>query len=623
MGVIYLISVLAVLITFIIVKKTEKEINIISFLGISIVALFCYNTFVCYVLTFFTIPITLLGLSLINIFFTCLLAVHTIKTKEIQKYKSNKLDFIYVLLIAIIALIVSYINFGFPFNVNYETGDPSVHYLTSVMFAESDSLLAGVENDEVYGSFSVRKTASYVNSGLIMKSFCNGLDFIECYNVFVAFGIFIFFLTGVSIYSAMRKFAKNNEHLFIAFIMSVLCMLGYPLNSFLFGFEYLSMGLLIICCIIDLVSYYKEDILNLKLFILIMALLNFGLFAAYYMFVPFVYPALWIYFCIENYFENKKFISKKLICILFITLLVPFTLGFIYHLAPEIYSVFINESLINMGTAMDYSEHIVNSGLAVNGYIYVNLYSNVLLLIPLAVYLFIKSAKDKKLKDNAFEGLLLLIAILFIEILLIGNKFGKVSMYYLSKNYFALWIILFYCNYKALILISEKNKIIPRILISLYVLLMIILTIFSNVKVEYYLNNPFETPLSVMEIYGANKTIMFEKPIDFNQKELEILKYARKNLDYNSEIEVVEDEQPNYWAYVLLRYINHEELTDQYYGQQKLNCKRYLLEENINKVDYMIYFNKSQKYAELKDKLFENSEIIYENEAGGILKYNK
>lgn len=622
MGAIYTISVLALLITFILVKKTEKEINIISFFSISIVTLFCYNTFICYILTFFTIPITLLVLSLINIFFICLLLVHIIKVKEIQKYKFNKKDMIFVLLIAVISLIASYINFGFPFNINYETGDPSVHYLTAVMFAESDAILAGVDSDPVYGSFNTRKTVSYVNSGLIMKSVCDGLDFIECYNVFVVFGIFTFFLTGVSIYSAMINFAKSNEHRFIAFVMAVLCMLGYPLNSFLFGFEYLSMGLLIICCIIDLISYYKENLLNLNTFILIMTLLNFGLFSAYYMFVPFVYPALWIYFCLENYFKNKKCITKQLVLILTITLLIPFLLGFIYHLAPDIYAIFINNNL-NINNAIEYSEYVVNSGLAVNGYIYVNLYSNVLLLLPLTIYLFVKSAKDKKLKENAFIGLLLLFVIIFIEILLLGNKFGKVSMYYLQKNYFALWIILFYCNYKAIVLISEKNKIIPRILLAIYVFFMIVCTYFSKVKVEYFLTNPFETPLSVMEIYGANKTIMFDKPIDFNQKELEIIRYAKENLDYNSKIEVVEDEQPNYWAYVLLRYINHEELTDYYWGQNKLNCKRFLLEQNINKVDYMIYFFKSQQYEGLKDKLFKNAEIIYQNEAGGILKYNK
>ena len=95
-------------------------------------------------------------------------------------------------------------------------------------------------------------------------------------------------------------------------------------------------------------------------------------------------------------------------------------------------------------------------------------------------------------------------------------------------------------------------------------------------------------------------------------------------MDYNSKIEVVADRKPYYWAYPILRYVNPEEGFNKISkGQNRLNLKIYLLEGKINKVDYMIYFKKSDTYKKLEDKLFENSQIIYENESGGILKYNK
>ena len=620
MGVIYLISVLALLITFILVKKTEKEINIISFLSISIVALFCYNTFICYILTFFTIPITLLILTLINAVIILILGIKIFRNKCIQEYTFNNIDILYIVLIAVIVLIVTYINSGFPFNIKYQTGDPSVHYLTSVMFAESDSLLAGEEGDYVYGSFNVRKTVSYVNSGLLMKCLCPGLDAVECYNVFLIFGMLTLFLTGVTMYGALTNLAKKKEHRLWAFIVSLICMLGYPLNSFLFGFEYLSMGLLIICAIIDMVHYYEKEILDIKLFVPLMALLNFGLFAAYYMFVPFMYPALWLYFCIHNYFNTKKIVTTKLIIILLITLLIPFILGYIYHLAPQIYSVFMTNGGVKDPLA--YSEHIVNSGLATNGYIYINLYSNMLLLIPLTIYLFVKSAKNKTLKQDAFIGLAVVFAIAFIELLLIGNKFGKVSMYYLSKNYFALWILLLYCNYKALIQLSEQRNYIPRILIGFYVILMIIYTTFTNVKMINALNNPYENVFSVMEIFGVNKDILKNKPTIYTKEELDVLMYAKENLDFNSEIEVVSDDYV--WTYVLLRYINKEPtLEGKKWGESYLIGKYSMLPEKMNNVDYIIYIKQSNCYKYFEDVLFENAEIIYENEAGGILKYKK
>ena len=619
MGIIYLISVLILLISFLLVKKSENQIDIISFICISIVAIFCHNTFICYILTFFTIPITLWILALINLVISMIFTVLIIKNKQIQKYDFKKIDLLYIALIILVVLLVSYLNFEFPFNIKYETGDPSVHYLTSVMFAESDSLLAGTEGDYVYGSFNTRKTSSYVNSGLLMKCICKDLNPIECYNVFVIFGIIVLYLTGISMFSALTHFAKKNEHRFWAFIVSLICMLGYPLNSFLFGFEYLSMGLLVICAILNLLYYYKTEELSIKYFVILMFLLNFGLFSSYFMFVPFMYPALWIYFCIKNYNKTKKIVTKELVILLAVTLLIPFILGYIYHLAPELYAVIINKTL-DAENLMKYSSYIVSDGLAVDGYIYINLYSNMLLLIPLVIYFFVKKAKEKNLNSEIFIGLLITFTIIFIEVLLIGNKFGKVSIYYLSKNYFALWIILLYCNYKALILMSDKNNYLPRIFIIVYVILMIVCTIFSKVKMINALNNPNENIFSVMEIFGVNKDILINKPCVYNQEELEILMYTRKNLDYNKKIEIVSDDTT--WIYAMLRYINKEpNFEGKKFGENYLVSKWLLLPEKVNNVDYMVYFKKSRMYNILKDKLFENAEIIYENSAGGILKY--
>lgn len=689
MGILYIISVLILLTLFVLVKKNEKQINIVSFICISIITLFCYNTFICYILTFFTIPIKLWFLAIINFIIASLFLIKILKNKQIQKYTLNKVDILYISLIALTVIIISYINFRNPLNIKYETSDPAVHYLTSVMFAESDSLLAGTDNDPVYGSFNVRKAVSYVNSGLLMKSLCKNLDPMECYNIFAFFGMLILFLTGTMLYSTFADLGKKKEHRFWAFILSLTCMLGYPLNSFLFGFEYLSMGLLIICAILGLTYYYEEESFNKKYIIPIIALLNYGLFSSYYMFVSFVYPALGVYFYIKHYKSKKKIISKEIILIWLITLIIPFVLGYIYHLEPSLYAIFINKTfeitklyilisiiillgliyyyikkhdktkkliskkymisitiifvililsyifiknpniykdicskILNFG---NYADHILNTVFKMDGYIYINMYSNMLLLIPLPIYLIIKRIKKHELKKDYIIMLLLLFVLIFLEVLLIGYNQEKVSIYYLSKNYFALWIILFYYNYKALIELSKTGNYLPRLFIGVYVFLMIFCTSISEVKmVDDSLTNPDENIFSVMEIFGANKTLLLEEPVKLNQDEIDILMYAKNNLDYNSKIEVVTEGIQYYWSYVLLRYVNYEPVLNKVsYGQFKLNLKSYYLENKINKVDYMIYFKRSDKYLELQDKLFINSEIIYENNAGGILKYNK
>ena len=199
MKIVYAISVIILLISFILRKKSNKEIDIVGFIGTSVVLLFCYNTVICYVLTFFTIPCELWVLTLINVAFSLILLVKTIKKKEIQKYTCDIIDVIYVGIIIAILLIIRIINFGYPFEINYISSDPSFHYLTSIKFAEEDTLMPNAEYDEVYGDVSVRKPVSYVNSGLVMKCFCEDLDSItETINIFVGFGIFTVVLIGTT-----------------------------------------------------------------------------------------------------------------------------------------------------------------------------------------------------------------------------------------------------------------------------------------------------------------------------------------------------------------------------------------------------------------------------------------
>ena len=152
---------------------------------------------------------------------------------------------------------------------------------------------------------------------------------------------------------------------------------------------------------------------------------------------------------------------------------------------------------------------------------------------------------------------------------------------------------------------------------------MIICTLTADVKVRYRLNNPDENILAVMDIFGANKDLLLNKQEEFNQEELEILKYAKNNLDDNSEIEIISDETAYYWQYALTQHLNKKDGNIEYSGQKKLLKKYLILDDSIEEVEYIIYFCKSNKYKKLKDKLFEDSEIIYENSAGGILRYNR
>ena len=245
MGVIYLLSVLLLSVSFILIKKTEKKLDILSFLGITIVLIMGYNALLSYIFSFFNIPITLLSLSISNFVFSDIIIFIIYRKKQTQKYKFDKVNCICICIILLVTICVSLINFGFPFNIKYETGDPATHYYTSVVFAGQDRLLSR-NIDKVYEVFHGRKIASYVNSGILMKCLSGIVNEIDFYNIFIAFGIFILFMTGAVMYNTLEKFTKSMGGKILALIVSLIYVLGYPLNSFLFGFEYMSLGLLVI-----------------------------------------------------------------------------------------------------------------------------------------------------------------------------------------------------------------------------------------------------------------------------------------------------------------------------------------------------------------------------------------
>lgn len=211
-----------------------------------------------------------------------------------------------------------------------------------------------------------------------------------------------------------------------------------------------------------------------------------------------------------------------------------------------------------------------------------------------------------------------------MELLLLGVNVGRVSVYFLMKNYYALWIIAIYMSFKGLMYIFEKSKIKAALMLGVYALIIIVSLIFIDAKILISNVNPYENPLNVAEIFGVNKTFIFNREEDLNLKELDILKYAKENIDFdNNAVEYLMDEQQTYWTYSLLREINYEEYMDELAPQDKLLIKSLMVKHKIGKVDYIIYLRRSENYTINEAKLFQNGEIIYENEAGGIIKYKK
>ena len=274
MGIFWAVTIIILMTAFILLKKTNKKQNIIHIIIITFGLLLCHNDFLCFILTFFKIPITLLILSLINLVVSFLLFIPIIKNKTIQSFSISKIDLLFIFLIITFILIILKAGKISTNSLKYEGSDSSRYYIFARTFAKSKNLLIDNE-DYIYGNFSLIKTMSYVNSGLIMKAINGTAENFDNYKIFVSFSIFILIITAIEMYLLLTKNTNKKSKKTIAFIFSLLYTLGYPLNSFIYGFEYLSVSLLIICLIFDVINSYNNEKIRLKFFTPILFLLNF------------------------------------------------------------------------------------------------------------------------------------------------------------------------------------------------------------------------------------------------------------------------------------------------------------------------------------------------------------
>lgn len=287
-----------------------------------------------------------------------------------------------------------------------------------------------------------------------------------------------------------------------------------------------------------------------------------------------------------------------------ITLIIPTILGFCYHVLPGLLSA---------------KEIQVANVIQVEGYIYRNLYSNILLFIPFLIYYLVKEKREKKVN---FDVIAIIVLIAYMCVLYVGIFKLNISTYYFFKTYFVLWQFVIYLFYRGICYMIEDKKYGKYVsigYIGIYIIIMIVSLIYSNVPINKSRFNENEKITDVMDIYGLNKTVLFKIADDYSPEELKVLDYIKENnlvLENNNTL-ILGNQRQEYWLYAIIQY------------RFKTNLDYATTMEHINKwtsgsYQYLICFYRSNYYQEYENKLrLENAEILYQNESGAIFKYKE
>lgn len=573
MEVFYVLSVLIMFTLFLLQKKSERKENIFLWIIINIVVVLMYNVFISILITSLKFKSSLLNLFISNLITSGLILFKIIKIdkKSIQKYYIKKSDIIFAIILFFIIAVVALIQYGFPFEIKYETTDPAIHFLYAKNYYISQQTPAQ-DCEEVM-------PLAYTNTGILFTIFSKYINEIDFYIIYIMFDLFILYLTGFAFYLSINK-ENNIMKIIITEILSILFVLGYPLNSIIFGYAYLSIALLILILLIIFAKFIrKENEINNFNYNMILSTLMYSLFFSYYMFVPVVYTSFGIYMLIEFLKQRKGKSIFSIITIsncikIFIGLIIPTILGFVYFVLPGI--------LNDTGTALN--------GIAWEGYIYRDLYSSFIFLIPFILLYFIKKIKEK---DFNYILIFTTITIIFTLFLFVFGIKGNVSSYYFFKMYFVIWIILFYGTASIVNEIKERNfNVFIYICVIIYICVLgaSLLDFDQKIINKNILFNPSPTLTSYTNIYKFNYNKIREDKKIYTREQLDSIKYILTIEENKNNIYFYGDTLQKLWANSLCRLANTEDI-GALQIEEKFDIENWLNDQQ----KYLLCFNAGQE----------------------------
>lgn len=430
MQIIYLFSIILLATGFLVFKKSDEKFNIVRWLTIFMVSFMGYNITVCMILGLLKITCHLWLLALINVIFAIVLGYKAVKNKDFQKYTVSMQDVAgLVILCAIFAVIVVKEIQPQDGGLKYAALDSAIHYRAAKHFSDNLMLFVNCEDKTIF-NFNVMQTGAYINDGLLMNVM-HGLFGIPEYYVYEMFEIGILFLSSLVFYVLMMDKIKGKLGFVMTMFLLWLFMFAYPYNSYMYGFSYLSLGVMFVTSLLLVVpTLYGELKKQLPLAITLISLIAMGVIFSYCLFVPGVFAAVCIYLFIKDFGEDGKTflkIFKKKTLIITGILLAITVLGIGYLFVPTFFIADqsnLVEALKNPGGM--YTELFVNFEFyALFGILYI-------------VDIILKVRK-KEFRPEFLDIFSWIFGAYFVVVWL-GMVLGFVSDYYFFKLYYVLWV---------------------------------------------------------------------------------------------------------------------------------------------------------------------------------------
>ena len=436
-AILYFVSFIILLISLFTYRKNDKKVNGVSYFVFTFLVVWCYEAVCAGLLNLCNIPISLFGIAICDILATIVVLVCHIKGgKEKQKYYWDYKDFIAIAVIVTVSLLIAYSRYGGWFEIfRFKSGDGSIHLL----WAE-DVVRTGKIDTMFFQKFRDAITLMFMTPFLGTAYY---------YRIFLAFQTFLLILSGITFWALIEGELHSLSRKIVGLILTIIYMLGYPLNNMLYGFTYWGTSILLVTLVIYLFREYKKGNIGFNILMLVAFFANAALCVCYVYFAPVVFGAQFLYIL-----SSKREVWKEKISYIFFPLFLAgiFCILYIYFgLFSGIFSSSTHVAQVeNNSEVVAEMEEVeieakeggrtITSLWAMDGLSYYDLYSNFVWVIPFVLVYFWNVLHKRKVDEYT---LMTILTIGYIGVQFIFCFLDFISVYYYNKNYNLLWLLCF------------------------------------------------------------------------------------------------------------------------------------------------------------------------------------
>lgn len=583
-SIIYVVSVISVFICFFRFRKSDHILNGVTWSAVTVTITICWIALVAGIISIIHIPVNLISLSICN-YFLLGLCLYTQKNKPKQSLKWNKWDIIAIIVITVLALSVCLYQHTGTLRIRYFTGDPSTHLKYALKIFDNSS----VRGDMFF---------SPLNNALLIAVLSPFIKAYQYYKVMILSDICMLILAGVTFYGVICEKVKKGKHKACALVLSIIYVMGYPLNNKALGFFYLGISVTIIMVLCYICDLYINDRLYHRVALFVMMLLCFGVPICYMLFSPIVYFS--VLGCII-YRHRSKVLALDTVKDSLAVFLIPTALALYYCLG-----FFFSE-----GTT-------VADSLSVGGGIYGEVYANYLFLLPFVISAIIYGIRRKK-------NISYIVFLMIFTVSVIGMIFlvfaDKMSIYYFYKFQHPMWLFVCVLCYYG-ILESINNDKIMSISYGVVVLGVVLLYLFGfDVKwtdMENEKCNEGKSPtfFSIgFEVFTYNKTAL-QTAFPYSSDKIDLYYYVYNHCRKDGKPVPILAGLENYIDCFWYEDISRQNMKDYYIWNDIDISKKFFKNK---KIKYVTVLYESPLYAEYCNKI-ETYKKVYENPVGCIIK---